>query len=131
MIPAATGRTVPARVEEGLTGRQQPPDHEQQVQGEDRAEHGRVRHPRGEPGRRLREHEDDPDRQQDEQGSGRRGELAPSVEELAEPGEHCREAGRGEAATVERSGIGPDPAGVHDGRWSSCDVGRATVARSG
>ena len=59
-----------------------------------------------------------------------RRQLAPSVEELTKPGEHCRQAGRGEAATVEVSGLRPDPAGVHDGRWSSSGLGRAS-ARGG
>ena len=54
-------------------------------------------------------------------------EAGSPVERLTETGEHCREAGRGEAAAVDGSGIGPDSAGVHDGRWSS-DSGRSVRA---
>ncbi len=51
-----------------------------------------------------------------------------AVEELTKPGEHCRESRCGEAATVEVTGIRPDPTGVHDGRWSSCGFWRSTRA---
>mgnify|MGYP003693561349 CR=1 FL=1 len=34
--------------------------------------------------------------------------AGPSVEELAEPRDHGREAGRGESATIRGPGVGPD-----------------------
>ena len=48
-----------------------------------------------------------------------RREAGPPVERLTEPREHRRKTGRGEAAAVDMSGVRPDSAGVHDGRWSS------------
>ena len=49
-------------------------------------------------------------------------EAGPPVERLTETREHRRKAGGGEAAAVGGSGVGPDSAGVHDGRWSSSGV---------
>ena len=46
-------------------------------------------------------------------------QSAPAVEGLTESGEDGRQTGRGEAATVGRSGVRPDPAGVHAGSGSS------------
>ena len=47
------------------------------------------------------------------------GKTRSSVEGLTESGEQRRQTRRGEAAAVEGSGVGPDPAGVHDGLVSS------------
>ena len=47
------------------------------------------------------------------------GEPAPSIERLTETGNDGRQAGGEEPAAVDGSGrgCGPDPGGVHDGRY--------------
>ena len=47
-------------------------------------------------------------------------EPTAAIECLAEPREQCRQAGRGEAATVRMSGVRPDPASVHAGQVPPC-----------
>ncbi len=117
MMPDATGRAGPAGVEEGLPGGDQAPDHDQQVEGQDDAEDlaGSTTHAASRTGDCV-QHEQQRDAQQDqrrdeEEDVSRRRPL----NELTESGEHRRQAGRGEAAAVQVSGVRPDPAGVHAG----------------
>ena len=117
MMPSRPVGPVPARVEEGLPDGEQPPGQEQQVERQERAQDLRRDGPGGEPGRRLGLD----DEQRDATSTisdGTRNRAARRrrrLKRLAEAREHCRQAGRGEAATVGGSGVGPDPAGLHAG----------------
>ena len=118
--PEAPGRPDPAGVEERLPHGQQAPRQQQQVDGQQRPQDRRCDREGGESGEGLRGEQRDGDQDEDQRRHQEQHRQAGSpVERLAETREHRREAGRGEAAAVGVSGIGPDSAGVHDGRWSS------------
>ena len=118
--PEATGRAGPAGVEEGLPDGDQPPGEDREVERQQRAEHGRGDRPGRQSGGRLGPDDDQRDREEDEGGDEEpEGQAAAAVERLAESREDGRQSGRGEAAKVGRSGVRPDPAGVHAGSGSS------------
>ena len=116
---AARGTPV-AGVEEGLADGEEAPAQEQEVDRQERRQHGRGDDEGRQPGERLRRIQEESQEQEHERrDQEHRREAGPPVERLTESREHRRKTGRGEAAAVEMSGVRPDSAGVHDGRWSS------------
>ena len=133
--PEAPGRPRPAGVEERLPDGQQPPGQDQPVEDQQRAQDLRRDDPRRQPRRRLGLDEHDRERDDDERGDQEEGRQAgPPVEQLAEPRDQRRQAGRGEAATVRGPRVGPDPgclsAGLQDVTPRSCTVAADVRAES-
>jgi hypothetical protein len=131
----AARRAAPAGVEEGLEDRNQPPREHHPVECKERSEDLWCDDPRGQSRRRPRLDEQEPDHEDDERWDEEEcREAGPSIEELAEPRDHGREACRGESAAIRGPGVGADlgclSAGLQDETPLSVAVAAAADVRA-
>jgi hypothetical protein len=101
----SSGHGGVARVEEGLTHGDQPPDEDQHVEQEERLEDRRVDRPCCQPGDRGElDREERDDRQEDGRSHEPARETEAAIDGLARAGDDAGEPGRDEPADVARSG---------------------------